>query len=71
MILAHLQDDYEKMRTRILRRLLADVELLNDALSAAGKTPPRTVVVIDHLERVIEGIQNEIKTLKTTDVKAG
>lgn len=62
--LIHLRDDKEKMRTRILRKLLSDITLLEDAAAANSRNPPKTHVVADHLDRVIHSMKEEIVKLR-------
>ena len=59
----HLQDDKEQLRTRLLRRLKAEVSLLDEGLHALRRDPPKVHVMEDHAERALEGIKKEIKEL--------
>ena len=61
---AIVRDKFELLRTRILRRLVSEVELLEDSLSAVRKNPPKIRVVEDHIDRVLEGLNREIALLK-------
>jgi chromosome segregation ATPase len=61
----HLKDDYEQLRTRLLRRLKAEVSLLTDGLHALRRDPPKTHVMDDHAERVLDGFKKEIRALES------
>lgn len=61
----HLQDDIEKLRTRLLRRLKTEVDLLDEGLFALRRDPPKIHVMDDHAERALEGLKKEIKELNT------
>lgn len=60
---AHMRDDYEKLRGRMLGRLRQEVSLLEDGLHALRKQPPKIHVMEDHAERVIDGLKREIEWL--------
>ncbi|MBI4692735.1 MAG: hypothetical protein HY749_01795 [Gammaproteobacteria bacterium] len=61
---AHLRNDYEVLRGRILRRLRQEVSLLDEGLHALRKQPPKVHVMDDHAERAIDGLKNEIERIK-------
>jgi hypothetical protein len=61
---AHLRDDMEQLRSRILRRLVADVDQLEVGLSALRGTEPRIHVIQDRVERVLDTLRAEINKLK-------
>jgi hypothetical protein len=61
----HLRDDMETLRTRLLRRLKEDVQLLSDGLIALTRVPPKIDVMTDHAERAIEALKREIKKLES------
>jgi hypothetical protein len=61
----HLKDDYEQLRTRMLRRLKAEASLLTDGLQALRRDPPKTHVMDDHAERALEGLKKEIRGLES------
>ncbi len=61
---AHLRDDLEKLRTRLLRRLKADVSLLESGLEALRRAEPKIHVMMDSAERVTDAIRGEIKNLQ-------
>lgn len=61
----HLQDDYEQLRSRVLRRLKAEVSLLDEGLHALRREDPKLHVVEDHAERVMDGLKKEIKELES------
>lgn len=59
---AHLQDDIEKIRSKVYRTLKDDNVMLANALHALRKG--KTHVTDDHLDRVIESIDKLIKELQ-------
>ena len=61
---AHLRDDVEQMRTRMLRRLAADIEQLEVGLSALRGPEPRVHVIQDRVERVVDALRDEVNKLK-------
>lgn len=61
---AHLRHDLEQQRTRLLRRLDADVKMLEQGLQALTRDPPKVHIMVDHAERVTEALREEIKKLK-------
>jgi hypothetical protein len=63
--IAHVRDDYEKLRGRLLRRLKADVTLLEEGLHALRRDPPKVRVMDDHAERALEGLRAEIRQLES------
>ena len=63
--LIHLRDDLEQQRTRILRRLKADVGLIEEGLTALRREPPKIHVMDDHAERVADALRHEIKKLES------
>lgn len=62
--LAHARDSYERLRTRVLRRLSRDVELLDEGMLAIRREPPKLHVMTDHGERALSGLREEIRTLQ-------
>lgn len=62
--LAHKQDDYEKLRARMLRRLKSELDLLDVGLGALRKEKPKVHVMIDHAERAIDGLKLEMERLR-------
>jgi len=62
--LAHKADDYEKLRARMYRRLKAELELLDVGLGALRRDPPKVHVMIDHAERAIDGLKQELERLQ-------
>ena len=60
---AHLKDDYEQMRGQVLRRLRDELALLDEGLHALKRNPPKVHVMVDHAERVIEGLKSEAERL--------
>ncbi|MDQ0027864.1 hypothetical protein J2X90_005700 [Variovorax paradoxus] len=64
---AHLRDDVELLRTRVLRRLKADVDLLELGLEALRRPEPKVHVMIDSAERVADALRKELKNLQGGD----
>jgi hypothetical protein len=62
--LSHLRDDFEKLRSRVLRRIREDVSLLDEGLHALRRDPPRVHVMDDHAERAVARLRSEIKELE-------
>lgn len=60
----HLRDDLEQQRTRLLRRLDADVHMLEQGLQALTRDPPKVHIMVDHAERVTDALRQEIKKLQ-------
>ena len=60
----HLQDDYEKLRGRVVRRLEAELSLLKEGLQALRRDPPKVAVMDDHADRTIDGLTWEIERLR-------
>ena len=61
---AHIRDDLEQMRTRVLRRLKADVDLLELGLEALRRSEPKVHVMMDSAERVTDALRKEVKNLQ-------
>jgi hypothetical protein len=59
-----LADDYEKLRTKMLRLLIEQETLLSDCLSAARQPTPRMHVVDDHVDRSLLKARSGIEYLK-------
>lgn len=62
--LAHLRDDLEQLRTRLLRRLVTDIDQLEVGLTALRTPEPRLHVMCDRAERVMDAMRAEINKLK-------
>jgi len=62
--LSHAKDDYERLRTRVLRRLTREVELLDEGMLAIKREPPKLHVMTDHGDRALTGLREEIKSLQ-------
>ena len=60
---AHLKDDYQRLRGRVLRRLKEDRSLLEDGLHALRRQPPKVRVMMDHAQRVIDSLGREVDGL--------
>lgn len=65
--LTHLRDDYEKLRSRVLRRIREDVSLLDEGLHALRRDPPKVHVMEDHAERAVARLRGEIRELEAED----
>lgn len=63
----HSNDDHQALKGRLARRLKAEVSLLDDGLHALRREPPKVDVMLDHAERAIEGLRQELKALKGED----
>lgn len=61
---AHLQDDYEHLRGTVFRRLKDELTLLEEGLHALQRDPPRVHVMVDHADRVIDGLRLAIDKLR-------
>lgn len=61
---AHLRDDYEKLRGRLLHRLESELSLLQEGLHALRRSPPKVGVMDDHAERAIDGLRNEVDRMR-------
>jgi hypothetical protein len=61
---AHLHDDLEQLRTRVLRRLMTDIDQLEVGLEALRAAEPRVHVIQDRVERVVDALRSEVNKLK-------
>jgi hypothetical protein len=61
---AHLQDDFEQLRTRLLRRIKSEVNLLTEGLHALRRDPPKVHVMEDHAERALDALRKAVKELE-------
>jgi hypothetical protein len=66
---SHARDDYERLRTRVLRRLTREVELLDEGILAIKRDPPKLHVMADHGDRALSGLREEIKALQKEDAQ--
>ncbi len=64
---AHLRDDIELLRTRVMRRLKADVDLLELGMEALRRPEPKVHVMMDSAERVADALRKEVKNLQGGD----
>lgn len=64
---SHLVDDFENLRSRVLRRLSTQVDLLVDGLHALRND--RMTVADEFIERAIDAIKDEVMALK--DINQG
>ena len=62
--LVHARDDLEKLRSRVLRRLLDDVRTLCIGLSAMEGDHPKPHVLKDKAERVLDSLIEEISNIR-------
>lgn len=60
----HLRDDYEVLRTRILRALRSDLSLLEDGLEALRRPVPKVTVMKDVAERVTDSMRQGIREVQ-------
>lgn len=61
---AHMRNQYEELRGRLLRRLRQEVSLLDEGLQALKRDPPKVHVMEDHAERVVHGLRSEIDRIR-------
>ena len=59
---SHMADDYETLRTRIIRRLSGEVDLLTDALHAMQNGSPS--VAEEFLDRSVMALNREVEQLR-------
>ena len=64
---AHMRNNYEELRGRVLRRLREELSLLDDGLLALRRDPPKVHVMEDHAERAIDGLKREMERIKGDD----
>jgi len=62
--LTHLRSDLEKLRSRFVRRLEADLGELETGLSALQSQTPRILVMIQRAESIIDSQRRELDKLK-------
>ena len=58
------RDEYQQLRGGVLRRLREEVSMLEDGLRALKRDPPKVGVMVDHGERVLDGLRREIERLR-------
>lgn len=61
---AHMRNDYEDLRGRVLRRLREDTALLEEGLHALRREPPKVHVMEDHAERAIDALKREMGRIR-------
>lgn len=61
---AHMRNDYEDLRGRVLRRLREDTALLEEGLHALRRDPPKVHVMEDHAERAIDALKREMGRIR-------
>lgn len=61
---SHRIDDYEKLRGRVLHRLVEELRLLDEGLHAIKRDPPKVHVMVDHAERAIDNLKQEVDRLR-------
>lgn len=59
---SHLVDDYELLRTRVIRRLTSQIELLSDGLHALRHGSPE--VTDEYLDRALSAFRQEVDSLR-------
>lgn len=64
---SHRIDDYEKLRGRVLHRLVEELRLLDEGLHAIKRDPPKVHVMVDHAERVIDSLKQEVDRLRRSN----
>lgn len=57
----HVRNDIERMRAVVLRRAMANTGIINDALTALSRNPPKLDIVQDMLERLQEQLREDVK----------
>jgi hypothetical protein len=62
--ISHHRDDFERLRSRVLRRLSREAELLDEGMLAIRRETPKLHVMIDHGDRALCGLREEIKALQ-------
>ncbi len=60
----HLRDDRETLRTRLLRALKSDLDLLQSGLEAAHRPVPKPDVLVDAAERVTDSLRQQLHHLE-------
>ena len=58
------RDEFERLRTRLVRTLKDATDLLNNGLVAIHRQPPHIDVIDDHVQRVFDSLTNQIKALQ-------
>ncbi len=64
---AHWEDDYAKLRGRVLGRLKTEISLLEEGLHALKREPPKVHVMLDHAERAVDALRDEANRLREKD----
>jgi hypothetical protein len=64
--LVHAKYDLHLLRSRVLNRLLNDIESLTVGLSAMQGNHPKAHVLVDKVERVLESLMREVETIRTS-----
>jgi hypothetical protein len=59
---SHMIDDYEQLRTRVIRRLGSEIDLLADGLHALCNGAPE--ITAEFLERSLSALMREIEYLR-------
>ncbi len=59
----HAANDLEQLRSRVVRAIESEVDLLQEGLAALRRDPPKTHVMDDHAERAINGLRAAINSL--------
>lgn len=67
----HLQHDIEQLRGRLVRRLDDSVEMLEVGLKALQNKTPRTEVMLERAEHVVEALRAELGNLREEKTDVG
>jgi len=62
----HSKDDQRKQIGRTLRVLEEELPMLQSALTAVGREPPKTMVTKDYLGRAIDSLRDELGKLRSS-----
>jgi hypothetical protein len=68
--MAKLENRLVQLQGRVLDTLVREVDLLENGLTALGRSPPKIHVMIDHASRAIAGLRAEMSRLKEEDQHA-
>ena len=60
----HLRDERETLRTRLLRTMKSDLDLLQSGLDAANRPMPKPEVLIDAVQRVADSLRQQLRHLE-------
>lgn len=60
----HLRDERETLRTRLLRTMKSDLDLLQSGLDAANRPVPKPEVLVDAAQRVADSLRQQLRHLE-------